>query len=146
MFSRVITELLYFVGLMLGNSICFEIVSNLFMVFLPRTHRMTPSERKKTPHTGTGAVTAGNSGGSVRNSAVQSQKAVFAYFTSKHILPFGFSEQRSCHPVHGCIVRISNEQTDPDSGAPTRLKSPRSRDRDNLTESRPYSDLSFEMH
>ena len=29
------------------------------------------------------------------NTAVQSQKAVSAYFTSKQILPFGFAEQNS---------------------------------------------------
>ena len=28
-----------------------------------------------------------------QQSAVQRQKAVSAYFTSKHILPFGFAEQ-----------------------------------------------------
>ena len=31
--------------------------------------------------------------------AVQSQKAVSAYFTSKQILPFGFAEQHACE--HG---------------------------------------------
>ena len=30
-------------------------------------------------------------------SAVQSQKAVSAYFTSKQMLPFGFAEQCSTH-------------------------------------------------
>ena len=31
------------------------------------------------------------------NSAVQSQKALSAYFTSKQILPFAFAEQNGCY-------------------------------------------------
>ena len=38
------------------------------------------------------------------NTAVQSQKAVSAYFTSKQILPFGFAEQNSMH----CFVGLSH--------------------------------------
>ena len=33
-------------------------------------------------------------------SAVQSQKAVSAYFTSSEILPFGFAKQYCCHPLN----------------------------------------------
>ena len=54
------------------------------------------------------------------DNAVQSQKAVSAYFTSKQILPFGFAEENNaavspghqghsflCARVTGCCARVT---------------------------------------
>ena len=39
--------------------------------------------------------------------AVQSQKAVSAYFERKRILPFGFAEQSDCTPHSHAIIAFS---------------------------------------